>query len=89
MPTKELAKALHTLTAATNVAKHLASQSTYSSGPELARAALMILNPEYDYSAAELAAIREKRARKKLYELVGRILDNCDLIVANGHRNKT
>ncbi len=81
MPTKELAKALHTLTAATNVATYLASKSTYKTGPELARAALMILNPQYDYTATELAEIRDKRARKRLYELIGRILDNCDVIV--------
>lgn len=82
MPTKELAKALHTLTATTNVATYLKSKTTYKSGAELARATLIVLNPGYDYTAAELAGIRDKRDRKPLFELIGRILDNCDAIIA-------
>lgn len=85
MPTKELAKALHTLTAVTNVATYLASKATYRSGPDLARAALMILNPQYDYTAVELVRIRKSRETSPLNELIGRILDNCDTIVQAKH----
>lgn len=61
MPTKELAKALHTYTTVPNVAKYLASQDTYRTTAELTRAALMIINPGYDYTATELARIQKNR----------------------------
>lgn len=61
MPTKELAKALHTYTTVPNVAKYLASKQAYKSTPELTRAALMIVHPGYDYTVTELARIHKAR----------------------------
>lgn len=61
MPTKKLSEALHTYTTVPNVAKYLASQHTYNSVAELTRAALMIINPGYDYTLSELARIHRDR----------------------------
>lgn len=78
MPTKDLAKALHTLTTVPNVAKYLATNGKYASGAELTRAALMIVNPVYDYTAAELVRIQKSRS----VEWFARIVDACDEILA-------
>ena len=78
MPTKQLAKALHTLTSVPNVAAYLATQDTYRTGTDRARAALLILNPDYDYSVAELARIRKARSN----ELIAKIVDACSAILA-------
>lgn len=77
MPTKDLAKSLHTLTSTTNVATYLATKDTYRTGADLARAALLVLNPGYDYSAAELARIHKARTN----ELIAKIVDACNTIV--------
>ncbi len=93
MPTKALAKALHTLTSVTNVAQYLVTKEKHTSGAELARRALMVINPGYDYSVAEL--LRFQKAKKRSLELVqnedkageiplliARIVDVCDDILA-------
>lgn len=77
MPTKDLAKALHTLTTVPNVATYLATKAKYSSGAELTRAALMIVNPAYDYSAAELARI----CKAEPDGLIGKIVTACSAIL--------
>lgn len=77
MPTKDLAKALHTLTTVPNVATYLATKGKYASGAELTRAALMIVNPVYDYTAAELVRIQKSRS----VEWFARIVDACDEIL--------
>jgi hypothetical protein len=61
MPTKEIAKALHTLTTVPNVAKYVAANGTYKNAAELTRATLLIINPGYDYTVAELARIHKAR----------------------------
>jgi hypothetical protein len=53
------------------------TKGTYHNGAELARAALMILNPGYDYTAAELARIHKSRSN----ELIVRIVDACNAIL--------
>lgn len=78
MPTKDLAKALHTLTTVPNVAKYLATKGKYASGAELTRAALMSVNPDYDYSAAELTRIHKSGSN----ELIKKIVDACNTILA-------
>lgn len=72
-----LTKSLHTITATTCVAKHLHSEmrrgTTYS-GLLLARAALAVLGYEYAVAALSAAA--------KTDPTVGRIVANCERIVA-------
>lgn len=80
MATKDLAKALHTLTTVPNVAKYLVAletKRTYKSGAELACVTLMVVNPAYDYSAAELARI----CRAEPNGLIGKIVTACSAIL--------
>jgi len=80
MPTKDLAKALHTLTTVPNVATYLVAVSIkmpYKSAFELTRAALMIVNPAYDYSAAELARIHKAEPDG----LIGKIVTACSAVL--------
>lgn len=81
MPTKALAKALHTLTSATNVATYIATKEKPTSGAELARRALMVLNPGYDYSAAELTRFQKGKREEIIPTLIARIVDACDEIL--------
>lgn len=82
MPSKDLAKALHTLTSATNVAEYVARKEKHQSGPELARATLMVLNPGYDYTTTELARIQKGKREGIIPLLIARIVDACDQILA-------
>lgn len=94
MPKQKLARSLHLLTSAVNVARYVATKEQFTSGVELARRALLVLNPDYAYSATELqrfqkgrtAAADLVRATKdndaKLAVMVGQIVDACDAILA-------
>lgn len=48
-----ITKSLHTVTSATNVARHLARNADYRNGIDLARASLAVLG--YEYTTADMA----------------------------------
>lgn len=78
MPQKVLAKALHTLTTVPNVATFLVTVTNYRNAAELTRDALIVVNPQYDYTAAELARIHKADPGS----LIGKIVSACTDILA-------